>query len=56
MPTPYPRYPDDEPFTEEEKAIVETALSILPHLGPEATAAYLDKATHEGGYEHEEDT
>lgn len=47
---------DDEPFTKEEEEIIRTALSILPHLGSDATAAYLDKATHEGGYEHEEDT
>lgn len=44
----------DEPFTEEEKAIIATALSILPHLGADATAQYLDKAVNHGGRpEHE---
>lgn len=54
MPSPYPRYPSEEEFTDEEKAIITTALSILPHLGSEATAAYLDKAVnHDGEGEHE---
>lgn len=46
---------NDEPFTEAEEEIIRTALTILPHVGPEATATYIEKARtpHEKG-EHEE--
>lgn len=48
-----PEPPEDEPFTAEEEAIIRTALSILPHLGSEATASYLDRVSHHEGNEHE---
>lgn len=40
-------------FTEEEQAIIRTALSILPHLGPDATAAYLHSAAEDDHGKHE---
>lgn len=48
--------PTDEEFTPEEEEIIRTAMRILPHVGPDATAQYLDKAStpHEHG-EHEEE-
>lgn len=38
-------------FTVEEEAIITTAMSILPHLGPDATVAYLTNAS--GAHKHE---
>lgn len=45
--------PPDEEFTEEEIKIIETALTILPHLGPEATVVYLERALSALPPEHE---
>ena len=42
--TDYERFPADPPLTDAESAIVDTAISILPHLGPDATVAYLERA------------
>lgn len=41
------------PLTETDSKIVEHALEILPHLGPEVTAAYLASATRGESAQHE---
>lgn len=51
---PYERFPfpPDAPMTIEESGIIDTAVQILPHLGPDATVAFLARAgeanRHEG--------
>lgn len=45
------RAPIDPPLTEAENALVQTAISILPHLGPDATVAYLINAGAAGRHE-----
>ena len=43
----------DPPISEEESRIVDTAMGILPHLGPDATVAYLTRASESLGNGHE---
>ena len=46
--------PPDDDFTDEEMEIVRTAMTILPHIGPDATAQYIEKASapeHRGEHE-----
>lgn len=45
--------PDDDSFTDQEMEIIRTAMTILPHIGPEATTQYIEKASHHEGNEHE---
>jgi hypothetical protein len=45
--------PANPPLSESESRIVDTALGILPHLGPEATVAYLTRASESEGNKHE---
>lgn len=45
---------EDDSFTEQEMEIIRTAMTILPHIGPEATTNYIEKATqaaHRGEHE-----
>lgn len=50
-----PPMPEMTPvFTPAEEGIIATAMSILPHLGADATVAYLERASETSDGAHED--